>query len=263
MPLSREKLRIQRCFAKALPSYDQQARAQAQINRRLCQMLAQNGRLQFERVLEIGCGSGGLTRLLAQQLSAQSHKVRSWQLNDLNPLALQQAQAWLTTETVQLLAGDAEYLTLDQPVDLLASASTVQWFSQPQRFIRLAEQALKPQGLLLFSTFLPDNLIEIKQLTQIGLNYPDKARWLAWLQPHFELLALDCERIVCHFTQPSAVLRHLKATGVTATNQQAWTKGKLADFYQRYQQRFGVCDDENHSKVRLTYAPLLILAKRK
>ena len=264
-----DKIRIGSCFAKALASYDQQALAQQQINRRLCTMLQQSlpkcGQQSFDSALEIGCGSGDLTRLLNRQYS-----VRSWWLNDLNPAALAKTKALLQESekaSVHLLATDAERLdrtlALKQQFDLWVSASTVQWFQQPQRFIQLAAQGLKQHGILLFSTFLPDNLDEIKQLTNIGLTYPTQQQWLQWLQPHFELLALDSQPIRLYFEQPSAVLQHLKATGVTATHthksgKQLWTKGKLAEFYQRYRQQFSLGE-----QVYLTYSPLLILAKRK
>ena len=276
-----DKTRIGNCFAKALSSYDQQALAQQQINRRLCTMLQQSlskcGQQLFDSaqvfdsvqvfdlVMEIGCGSGDLTRLLNRQYS-----VRSWWLNDLNSAALAKTKVLLQQKemaSVHLLAADAEQLdrtlALAQQFDLWVSASTVQWFQQPQRFIQLAAQGLKQHGILLFSTFLPDNLAEIKQLTNIGLTYPTQQQWLQWLQPHFELLALDSQPIRLYFEQPSAVLQHLKATGVTATHthksgKQLWTKGKLAEFYQRYRQQFSLGE-----QVYLTYSPLLILAKRK
>ncbi|MGR6981160.1 malonyl-ACP O-methyltransferase BioC [Testudinibacter sp. P27/CKL/0425] len=255
---SAEKVRIGNCFAKALASYDQHALAQQQINQRLCQMLQTTGQSRFGAVLELGCGTGGLTRLLAQQC-----EVRSWWLNDLNAAALAQLKPHLPPENVQLLAADAESLDrtlpLAQQFDLLASASTVQWFQQPQRLVALAQQALKPDGVLLFSTFLPDNLREIKQLTKVGLCYPSQTDWLDWLQPHFELLAIDADPIELLFDNPSAVLRHLQATGVTATNRTQWTKGRLQAFYQAYQQHFSTMNGQ----VRLNYAPLLILARKK
>ncbi|MGV6989701.1 malonyl-ACP O-methyltransferase BioC [Testudinibacter sp. P80/BLE/0925] len=253
-----DKKRIGNCFAKALTSYDQQALAQQQINRRLADLLRRSGQRQFQSALEIGCGSGDLTRLLAQ-----AYQVRSWCLNDLNSTALAQAKQRLATAEVQVLATDAERLdhtfALTQQFDLLVSASTVQWFQQPQRIIRLAQQALKPNGCLLFSTFLPQNLSEIKHLTAVGLHYPTAEQWQAWLEPHFELIAQQQDTIPLWFEQPSAVLRHLQATGVTATNRTFWTKGRLQTFCHAYQQQFSRAD----GKVSLTYAPLLILAKRR
>lgn len=61
------------------------------------------------------------------------------------------------------------------------------------------------------------------------------------------------------FDSPKAVLLHLKQTGVTATHQSMWTKTKLQDFYQNYEKNYRT----SSGKVRLTYAPILGLAKRK
>lgn len=77
-------------------------------------------------------------------------------------------------------------------VDLIAAGSTVQWFSEPRRLISQAARRLKPHGKLLFNTFLPENLTEIRQITGVGLHYPSQEEWLA---SDFELLVLDNQPI--------------------------------------------------------------------
>lgn len=249
-----DKMRVQRCFSRALTSYAQNATAQQQINCQLWAMLAKHRPLSVARALEIGCGTGDLTRLLVPNFPDTD-----WLFNDLSPTAL----SALTDEfsgNYRYLAGDAEQLSPKsvEKLDLIASGSTVQWFEQPKRLIDFAQQSLNKDGLLLFNTFLPDHFAEIKQLTNAGLNYPTQAEWQHWLAPHFEILEQDTTPIRLHFAEPKAVLRHLKQTGVTATNKIAWTKGQLKAFTDGYWQKFS-----NHEQVYLTYSPLLILAKRK
>ncbi|MDO5651579.1 MAG: malonyl-ACP O-methyltransferase BioC [Moraxella sp.] len=252
-----DKQRIGEHFAKALTSYEQHALAQKRINRHLCQMLTDSGQGQFRAVLEIGCGTGDLTRLLAHH-----YQIQAWCLNDLNAEAIAHTARTLSCDTVKCIAADAEQidqrLPLAQQFDLWVSASTVQWFHQPRRFVELARQGIKPNGWLLFSTFLPSNLSEIKQLTDVGLNYPSSEEWQQWLQPHFELIRQEQPSIVLWFDTPREVLRHLQATGVTATNRSVWTKGRLQAFYEQYTQQFGRAD----GKVSLSYAPLLMLVRR-
>ncbi|PVX41384.1 malonyl-CoA O-methyltransferase [Pasteurella langaaensis DSM 22999] len=243
---------VQRCFSAARNSYDQQAIVQYKIAKKLTSLVAQQ-RTDFEHCLEIGCGTGIFTRELAKSLN-----IDHWELNDLcdNQHWLQQI---LPAEHFHFQQGDAEQLRCDQAYDLIATASTVQWFNQKQQFIERCAAQLKPQGLLVFSTFDSDNLYEIKQLTGIGLDYPSLAQWQQWLAPQFEILHLSAEKMILEFEQPREVLQHLKQTGVTATNQQMWTKGKLQQFYQNYMKNYRTLA----GNVHLTYTPILALAKRK
>ena len=61
------------------------------------------------------------------------------------------------------------------------------------------------------------------------------------------------------FETPKAVLKHLKATGVTGASvqQQRWTKQSLTEFYQRYQQ-FQL----ENQQYSLTYHPIYCIARR-
>lgn len=254
-----DKMRVQRCFSRALTSYAENASAQQQINRQLWAMLAKHRPSSVARALEIGCGTGDLTRLLVPNFP-DTH----WLFNDLSPTVLAALVDKLGTDefrgNYRYLAGDAEKLDpkFVEKLDLIASGSTVQWFEQPKRLIDFAQQSLNKDGLLLFNTFLPDHFAEIKQLTNAGLNYPTQAEWQRWLAPHFEILEQDSTPIRLFFADPQAVLRHLKQTGVTATNKTAWTKGRLKSFVDNYWQHFS-----SEGQVYLTYSPLLILAKRK
>lgn len=116
------------------------------------------------------------------------------------------------------------------------------------------------QGLLLFSTFVPGNLYEIKELTGKGLVYPTSDTLVGWLSTAgFNLLHYEEETIVLTFKTPLDVLRHLKATGVTATGNGRWTRGRQESFCRHYSEQFTTTTGQ----VTLTYRPLYILAIKK
>lgn len=248
---------ICRRFTRALATYNQHAEAQQTICRRLAALLASQVGNRFERVLEIGCGSGGFTRLL--QAACQ---VDEWVVNDLCPDCRQVIESIFpeARRAVHFLAGDAEHLSFPGKYNLIASASAFQWMKNLPFFLEKLADSLQPGGLLLFNTFAPGNLKEIWQLTGKGLDYPATDELCAWLYPHFHLLHV--EEACLRLTFPSAedVLRHLKYTGVTATGSDlVWSRRLHAEFCRRYRELYAT----DQQQVTLTYRPVYVLGVKK
>lgn len=239
-------------FTKAMASYDEHAVAQQQIHARLMALLQQTGRNSFPRVLEIGCGTGGFTRNLAAFC-----QVDEWVLNDLcgddSP-----AIRYLSGRQVCYIPGDAEKTLFPGMFNLVASASCIQWFTNPEAFIRRISSQLQPGGILLLNTFGSKNLQEIKSITGKGLSYPDMACIRQWIPSDMEILFLKKEEIVLFFNTPLQVLKHLKYTGVTATATECWTPGKLHHFCSEYTRLF-----TDGTNVKLTYQPVYLLVIKK
>lgn len=250
------KEQIGRRFTRALATYDRHAEAQQRICRRLVDMLLRTGRREWGRALEIGCGSGGFTRELHAHI-----RVGEWTLNDLCPGSREWvAPIFSDKEQPLFRMGDAEQLAFEGPYDLVASASALQWMRDLPAFLAKLAACLRPSGVLLFNTFAPDNLPEIRTLAGSGLLYPAAETLRAWLAPHFRLLEEREEAIRLSFGSPMEVLRHLKYTGVTATGAgTAWTRGRQEAFCRDYRALFG----EEGGTVSLTYRPRYLLAVRK
>ncbi len=62
-------------------------------------------------------------------------------------------------------------LTSDPAPAAIISASTVQWFNSPRRFLRRALRALKPGAMLAISTFGPDTYRELAPFQQARPAY--------------------------------------------------------------------------------------------
>ncbi|MDO5680744.1 MAG: malonyl-ACP O-methyltransferase BioC [Pelistega sp.] len=253
-----DKHRLATHFNQALSTYDLQALAQQAINQHLINLLLKylpEGKLG--KVLEIGCGTGDLSQHLLRHYAAQH-----WLFNDLN----QGCAAFIDDLFKQyqrgpyeFMAGDAEQLDLSGTYDLIASASTVQWFSNLPRFISNVAGSLPSGAWFLCSSFAPDNLPEIKTLSGKGLRYADQDQWLDLLAPYFDVHVFEQDEIVLWFDDAFAVLKHLKQTGVTATTQGVWSRARLAEFAQEYQRLFA----NEKGQVSLSYRPFYILAQRK
>lgn len=248
---------ICRRFTRALATYNQHAEAQQSICRHLAALLASYTGNRFERVLEIGCGSGGFTGLL--QTTCQ---VDEWVVNDLCPACRQVIESTFPEprRSVHFLAGDAEHLSFPGKYNLIASASAFQWMKNLPLFFEKLADSLQPDGLLLFNTFAPGNLGEIRQLTGKGLDYPATEHLYAWLHPHFHLLHVEEASLRLTFPSPEDVLRHLKYTGVTATGGDlVWSRRIHADFCRRYRKLYAT----DQQQVTLTYRPVYLLGVKK
>ncbi|WP_343621137.1 malonyl-ACP O-methyltransferase BioC [Acinetobacter proteolyticus] len=248
--MSINKALVAQRFAKAGQSYVEHAVVQKQISVQLFEYLKEYCPQSLDSVLEIGCGSGNLTHLL------QSHfQVEQLFLNDLYDDV---EQHFSSVDKINWLIGDIEQLVLPQCLDAVISSSALQWMTDLPALLQRIQVALNPHGYFGFSTFGPDNLTEIKQLTGQGLNYLGLESLKRQLeQQGFEILIIEQGLKQVYFDHPKSVLQHLKATGVTATAQShRWTKQSLQQFYSDYQQFY---DEQGFS---LTYHPIYVIARR-
>ncbi|MHA3081253.1 malonyl-ACP O-methyltransferase BioC [Acinetobacter sp. ANC 5502] len=249
---SLDKSVIQQRFAKARETYTVQAVAQQQICEHLAQLMQQFCPEQLPRIFEIGCGSGTLTRLLQQQFAVQHYVV-----NDLYAEVME----FFPEQQVEFCIGDAEKLAFPDTLAAVVSSSALQWMQDLSAVFAKIHAALNSQGWLCFSTFGSKNLWQIKQLIGQGLDYYSLEQLQDLLQQQgFEVVHAEQELIELEFAQPRDVLKHLKATGVTATNRDfAWTKQRLQQFYVDYAQ---LKSAQSQQQYPLTYHPIYIIARR-
>jgi len=153
-----EKHRIQRHFDAKAMRYE----SSAVLQRKVCEELLRRldlTNLNPEVVLDVGCGTGWGTQGLLKKY--KKAKVLSL---DLSPEMLRQTKAkgsWLRKP--KLICADAEDIPLqDESVDLVFSNLMLQWCDYKKVFAEF-KRVLKPNGLLMFTTFGPDTLIELKR----------------------------------------------------------------------------------------------------
>ncbi len=255
-----DKAKIKKRFAKASSTYEQQALIQKQVCVELAQSMQQFiPQKHWNKVLEIGCGTGSFTREVLKL-----NQVDVLYLNDLYAESAEFNYAMSLENThVQPWMGDIEQLEIPQNLDLVMSSSVFQWMTDLPALLEKINSSLKPKGFLVFSSFGPENLREIKQLTGCGLDYLEihiLQRYL--LEQDFEIVMMKNEVQQMHFDHPRDVLQHLKETGVTATGQHRWTKSSLQQFYLDYAQ-FMVHPSSDQPAYPLTYHPIQCIVRKK
>lgn len=156
--------------------------------------------------LEIGCGTGALTRHLS--MLTRHGFLYLWDTNSLPPEGYADAR---------FLSCDAELQICRTPserFDLIATASTVQWFNSPARFLNECYRVLRPGGLVLLTSFIRGNMNELATAADVALPLPDENGWMTMIPHGFEILSSKTRDYDMAFDSPLDVLRHLKLSGV-------------------------------------------------
>ena len=248
-----DKRIVQRRFEAAFKHYALQAKVQQEVCQHMAAQLAALSP-RPRQALEVGAGTGLLTRELVR-LMPKAH----WWLNDLSPKAEGYLEPMLAKTKHAFLWGDAEEVAFPHGLELVASASTVQWFEDLPRFLCKCAAHSLSGALLALSTFGPENFQEVRATTGRGLDY-SSAQALAETASSsgYEVLSVSGFQTQLLFDSPAQVLRHIKATGTSGTGYFRWTAGRLREFELKYRRAFSAPG----GKVALTYAPILLLARK-
>jgi len=246
-----DKSLIKQRFARSLLTYSDNALVQRETAERLMYELRSAAGNDFDRIFEIGCGSGLLTQMIAEQL-----KFNQFYLNDLVD-ECETVAAGITN--CQFIPGDVERLPeLPEKLDLVISNATFQWLDHLPDILARLDAVMAEGSVLAFSTFGPQNAREIAELKQTSLNYLTPPQLKSIVAERFNLICFHENIRQIKFAHPMDVLNHLKNTGVTAVSKDIWTKSVLKKFIANYIDRYG-----SEHGVTLTYHPVMVIAEKK
>lgn len=249
-----DKAEIKCRFKRSVESYDENAHVQKIIVEKLYDLLTAHLPEISCKVLEIGCGTGLMTRKLRQRFGAENLFI-----NDLVKEMCHKTAEVCGIEQECCIIGDIEQVHLKEQFNLIVSASTFQWLGNPATTFKKLSSCLGTGDLLVFSTFGCRNLWELCTVTGSGLHYLDMEENCSLLSPYFDIIIREEELHTLCFDEPLEILRHLKKTGANAGNaSQIWTKGSVRQFSDKYNHLFLSGD-----KCPLTYHPLYFVCRRK
>ncbi|MBS0193808.1 MAG: malonyl-ACP O-methyltransferase BioC [Proteobacteria bacterium] len=155
--------RVRRAFGRAAAGYDAVAALQRAVETRLLEQLAALEDRQPARILDLGTGTGRAARTLHTRWPKAQVLAVDFALPMLRHLP---RKPWWQPGTARLhaLCADARALPLaDASVDLVVSNLCLQWVADLPLALFGLRRALRPDGLLLFSTFGPDTLRELRE----------------------------------------------------------------------------------------------------
>lgn len=228
-----------------MDKYDDNALVQKIMAEKLVSFLDKSS---YDKVLELGCGTGILTKLLVQNI-----RYKKYFSNDI----VEKSKFYIDkiVPDSNFICGNAQKIKLPQKVDLIISNAMFQWFTNLDKVLEYYKTLLNPSGTIAFSTFSPDNFIEIKKLTGLSLDYKNIEEIQAILEKNFEIICLEKFDYKLNFTNPLEVLSHMKNTGVNSLTEQHWGIKEVKKFCDDYREAF--------PELTLTYSPIITVCKWK
>lgn len=216
-----DKRQARRSFERAAATYDAAAVLQHEVCRRMAARLDYI-RLEPAAILDGGSGTGNALAALA----ARFPRARIVAL-DFAIAMLQRARGrlpwWkrLLGSAPLLVCGDIEALPLrGESVDLVWSNLALQWVNEPPRVFAELKRVLAPGGLLMFSTFGPDTLKELRSAYQGVDGHTHVNRFFDMHDLGDMLVAagfadpvMDMEYITLTYPDVRQLMRELKAIG--------------------------------------------------
>lgn len=222
VPLGDDAYRLQKAgvgsaFAAAAERYERHAQLQAEIAARLVQRLDYM-KLAPASILDLGCGTGISTRLVARRY--RRAKLVALDLAHGMLVAARDRQR-IPWRRWQYVCADAEALPMAAAsCELVLSNLMLQWCNDIDAVFRQILRVLQPGGLLLFSTFGPDTL---KELRNCWRKIDDRVHVNAFADMHdvgdaliragFSSPVLDVEHLSVTYPDLRSLLADLKGVG--------------------------------------------------
>lgn len=214
------KQKIRRAFDRAADSYDDAAVLQKEVCRRLLEKL-EYIKLSPQLILDAGVGTGEAVAPLMKR-----YKKSGVVALDLSERMLAKALAHGSLlRKPELVCADLEHLPFcDNSFELIFSSLTLQWCNDMPATMEGFLRVLKPGGLLLFSTFGPDTLKELRSCwSQIDAavhvnefsDMHDVGDGL--LQTGFADPVMEAETITVQYESIDKLMADLRAIGANAT----------------------------------------------
>ena len=239
---------IKKQFEKSMNDYDKNATVQDLMASKMIIELSKIS-TSFETVLELGAGTGLLTKRIAKNI-----KFSNFYANDLIEKSKHYVQKIIPN--AMFFAGNALKIKTPRKADLIISNAMFQWFDNLDKAIETLKLSLKKDGVIAFSTFTPSNFKEIKELTGLTLKYKTEDEIKEILTNHgFEILYCESFYEEMKFNTPLELLAHMKNTGVNSLSEETWTVKKIKDFCDKFNKKY--------PQTKLTYSPLIIICKEK
>ena len=223
-----DKARARVSFGRAAATYDASAILQKQVREEMLSRL-DLVKINPQVILDAGCGTGAASHALQKRFAKSQVVSLDFALPMLQKTRDSSGYAGLVSRVKTLLSGTQQNLLCADIEHLpLASASTglvwsnlaIQWCNDLDGALQEFYRVLQPEGLLMFSTFGPDTLKELRGASNVQAGVTSVSRFIdmhdigdALVRAGFNAPVLDVERFTLTYNDVKSVMRDLKNIG--------------------------------------------------
>lgn len=211
---------VRRAFGRAASDYAAIAVLQREVESRLLEQLV-FAKTAPTRILDLGCGPGRASAELRQRYP----KAELVALDLALPMLVEAGRGWRwytpKSKRFHRVCADARTLPFaEQSFDLVFSSLCLQWVEDLPALLDGLRGLLRPGGLLLFSSFGPDTLHELRAAFAAADSAPHVSSFLpmqavgdALMSAGFRDPVLDTDRFTLTYREPRELMRELRGIG--------------------------------------------------
>ncbi len=149
---------IKNNFSRFAKHYDSYAGIQ---NLAANKLIAQLTSKRYNRILDIGCGTGNYTLLLQNKFPFASITAM-----DISRQMIEVARQKLQNGKIDFVIADAETALLEDSFELITSNACFQWLDNLEETLLKYKNLLTDDGTILFSIFGPSTYCELRHLLE-------------------------------------------------------------------------------------------------
>lgn len=219
---------VRRAFSRSAASYEAAASLQREVQGWLLETLAYYddpvaGRAPPQRVLDLGSGPAQAAVAMAARWPKAQVLALDWSLPMLQQADIPRRGLLQRAPVVERICADARALPLaDGSIDVVLSNLCLQWIDDLPAALAGLRRVLRPGGLLLFSTFGPDTLIQLREAFAAADHAPHVSGFAAIAQVGDALMhagfrdpVLDRDVLTTGYPDLASLMRELRALGAT------------------------------------------------
>ncbi|UCD55755.1 MAG: malonyl-ACP O-methyltransferase BioC [Candidatus Omnitrophota bacterium] len=233
---------IKRNFSRYARYYDNYSDIQDCCGLKLIGKLNSDG---FGNILDVGCGTGNYTGLLRKRFPLAKIKAV-----DISGEMIEIARKKLQDKQIEFAVRDAEKIDSKDPLDLITSNVSFQWFVDLEKALLNYKKSLKPGGAVLFSTFGPLTFYELnnalkelfKEKKEINSRrFLEKIRITKIMEGLFKKVEIEEETFKESHVSLRELLKKIKYSGIRGSGvntKNFWVSERIDKLENIYKKKF-------------------------